>query len=342
MDLYARVNILDGRSVRLPRGDVETAIALHNDPIARIRSWFDQGVDHVHIVDLDAAAYDDRRNRDLIDKILEVVEGDVQVSGGIRSHVEAARLLDKGAWRIVMGTAAIEDQNMVWELCREYPVQVSVALDVHPDEQLATRGWKHNSGRYLEEVMIEMESAGAASFLVAEVGRDALVDAPNFHILTEAVAAVEEPVIAAGGVRNLDDLRRLVGLSVKKRRLGGVVVGREVSQGRFTVAEARQVLSEAPEIVDAPDVEEPAEASTTTAPSPSASPLLMDLAASYKRLAEECEAAAVHARRAASRFADSDAAEGAAHAFASQGHLHSASDSIKRLAAQHAEHHQKD
>ncbi len=341
MDLYARVNILDGRSVRLPRGDVENAIALHNDPLARIRSWFEQGVDHVHIVDLDAAAYGDRRNRDLIDRILDEVDDDIQVSGGIRSHVEAARLLDRGAWRIVMGTAAIEDQNMVWDLCREYPVRVSVSLDVHEDEQLATRGWRQNSGRYLEEVMIEMESAGVASFLVAEVGRDALVDPPNFQILTAAVAAVEEPVIAAGGVRNLDDLRRLTALSVKKRRLGGVVVGREVSQGRFTIAEAREILDATPRLVEATETDAPTPAASER-PANLASPVLMDLAASYKRLAEECEAAAVHARRAASRFSSNDVAEGAAHAYASQGHLYRANDSLKRLATQHADHHERE
>ncbi|MPZ52368.1 MAG: hypothetical protein GEU79_06475 [Acidimicrobiia bacterium] len=95
-------------------------------------------------------------------------------------------------------------------------------------------------------------------------------------------------------------------------------------------------------MVEASDMEEPVPPSTTAAATGSASPLMMDLAASYKRLAEECESAALHARRAASRFIDNEPVEGAAHAFASQGHLHRAGDSIKRLATQHAEHHQKD
>src|SRR5690606_37065214 len=103
MDLSARVNILDGRAVRLPRGDVHDAIALHNDPLGRINNWFQQGADHVHVVDLDAAAFGDDKNRYLIDRILDEATGQVQVAGGIRSHVEAARLLEQGAWRIVMG-----------------------------------------------------------------------------------------------------------------------------------------------------------------------------------------------------------------------------------------------
>jgi phosphoribosylformimino-5-aminoimidazole carboxamide ribotide isomerase len=243
MDLYARVNILDGRAVRLPRGDVREAIALDADPVHRAQSWIDQGADFIHVVDLDAAAFGDYKNRPLIDRIVRSLEAPVQVAGGIRSPGEAARLLERGAWRIVMGTAAIENQNMVWELCRQYPGKVAVAVDVHPDEEVMTRGWTRNSGRYLEEVLIEMAAAGAAAILVAEAGRDALVEPPDLRILTEALAAVEEPVIAAGGVRDLYDLARLTRLEAGGRRLAGVVVGREVTHGRFTIEEAKRVLA---------------------------------------------------------------------------------------------------
>jgi phosphoribosylformimino-5-aminoimidazole carboxamide ribotide isomerase len=243
MDLYARVNILGGRAVRLPRGNVREAIALDVDPVARARNWVAQGADHLHIVDLDAAAHGDYRNRELIDRIIAGVAAQVQVAGGIRSHVEAARLLDQGAWRIVMGTAAIEDQNMVWEICRDYPGRIAVAIDVRPDDEVATRGWTRNSGRYLEEVLIEMSSAGVAAFLIAEAGRDALVEPPNWRMLSDALAVVDEPVIAAGGVRNLEDLRRLVRMEAAGRQLAGVVVGREVTDGRFTIEEAKQVLA---------------------------------------------------------------------------------------------------
>src|SRR5690606_38342003 len=154
MDLYARVNILDGRAVRLPRGDVHDAIALHNDPLGRINNWFQQGADYVHVVDLDAAAFDDDKNRYMIDLILDEATGPVQIAGGIRSPVEAARLLDRGAWRIVMGTAAIENQNMVWDLCRDFPGRVAVSLDVRSDEAVASPRCTNNTVRCLEEVLI--------------------------------------------------------------------------------------------------------------------------------------------------------------------------------------------
>ena len=243
MDLYARVNVLGGLSVRLPRGRLDDAIALDNDPIRRARHWSEQGVDYMHIVDLDAAAYGDYRNRELIDRLIEQVPVPVQVAGGIRSEMEAQRLIENGAWRIVMGTAAIENQNMVWDLCRENPDRIAVSLDVRSDEEIVTKGWTENSGRYLEEVLIEMSSAGVVSFLVSEAGRDALEDPPNLQIMAEALATVEQPVIAAGGVRDLEDLRDLVRLQASGRSLEGVIVGREVTAGRFSIEEAKQVLA---------------------------------------------------------------------------------------------------
>ncbi len=243
MDLYARVNILGGLSVRLPHGGLDEAIPLDNDPIGRAKNWVQQGVDYLHIVDLDAAAYGDYRNRDLIRRLVDEIEIPVQVAGGIRSEGEGEKLLDSGAWRIVMGTAAIENQIMVWEMCRDHPGKIVVSLDVRPNEEVATRGWTQNSGRFLEEVLIEMSSAGAVAFLVAEAGRDALTDPPNLQILSEALATVEEPVIAAGGVRDLEDLRKLMLLETSGRTLGGLIVGREVTAGRFTVEEAKEVLA---------------------------------------------------------------------------------------------------
>lgn len=331
MDLYARVNILDGRAVRLPRGDVHDAIALHNDPLGRVNNWFQQGADHVHVVDLDAAAFGDHKNRPLIDRILEEATGEVQIAGGIRSHVEAARLLEKGAWRIVMGTAAIEDQNMVWDLCREFPGRIVVSLDVRDDEEIATRGWTKNSGRYLEEVLIEMSAAGAAAFLVSEVGRDILTEASNMQILAEALATVEEPVVAAGGVRDLEDLKRLLALSIHDRRVAGVVVGREVTQGRFTLTEAKDVIAAGPPRMptEAPVVEKPARASVP--------PLLADAAAAYQRAADAADLAAAEARAAAKLMQDGDGGGGAAHAFAAQGHLAAAVEQLEDLAKIHAQ-----
>lgn len=219
---------------------------------------------------------------------------------------------------------------MVWDLCRDFPGQIVVSLDVRPDEEIATRGWTKNSGRYLEEVLIEMSSAGAAAFLVSEVGRDVITETTNVQILAEALATVEEPVVAAGGVRDLDDLKRLLALSIHGRQVAGVVVGREVTQGRFTLAEAKEVIAAGPPRVPV-EAPEPPPTARSTLP-----PLMADAAAAYLRVAEIADQAAAQARTAAHQMQEGDGSSGAAHAFAVQGHLASAMEQIENLAKAHA------
>lgn len=327
MDLYARINILDGRAVRLPRGNIADAIALDADPVARAQSWAEQGADRLHVVDLDAAAYGDMRNRVLVDRLISQAGIDVQVAGGIRSHVEAKRLLETGAWRIVMGTAAIEDQNMVWDLCRDHPGQIVVSLDVRPDEEIATRGWTKNSGRYLEEVLIEMSSAGVSAFLVAEAGRDALSTPPDYRILGEALTTVPEPIIASGGVGDIDQLEKLLSIGTAERRLGGVIVGREITAGRFSIAEAKKLIARGPRVEKAPAAE------IEKAP-----PTLAPLAKTFHELAEQCERAAAHARTGADRMLAGDLDAGLAQGFATEGHLRLAQELLTDLSKHHSDY----
>jgi phosphoribosylformimino-5-aminoimidazole carboxamide ribotide isomerase len=239
MDLYARVNILEGKAVRLPRGNVkDEVIFLEANPIERAHGWVAKGANRLLIVDLDAAAHGDYRNRALIRDLVAAVDVPVQVGGGIRSTAEVDGLLDAGAWRVVMGTTAMDDQVLFWDLCRDHPGRIAVSLDVLPDQELAIRGWTEGSGSYLEETLIELSAAGAAAFMMSEVGRDALNEPPNFDNLRLALDTVEQEVVAAGGVRGLEDLTILRDLEADGRQLAGVVVGREVTAGRFTFEEA--------------------------------------------------------------------------------------------------------
>ena len=243
MDLYARVNILDGRAVRLPYGDVREAIALDDDPVNRAKGWIAKGADRLHIVDLDAAAYGDYKNRELIASIIKAVDVPVQVGGGVRSQVDVQRVLDMGAWRVAVGTLAIIDQVGFWELNRLHPHRIVVALDVRPDLEISIHGWTERTGEFLEETLINLSSGGAAAFMISEVGRDALVEPPNFDALEMALSIVDEPVIAAGGVRDLDDIARLSRLEVDGKSVAGVVVGREVTAGRFTIEQCVAALA---------------------------------------------------------------------------------------------------
>jgi phosphoribosylformimino-5-aminoimidazole carboxamide ribonucleotide (ProFAR) isomerase len=132
---------------------------------------------------------------------------------------------------------------MVWELCRDHPEKIVVSLDVRPDEEIAIKGWLVDSGVFLEQALIDLSSAGVAAFLVGEAGRDALISPSNYGILRRALSLAQEPIIAAGGAMDMSDLRSLATLEENGRRLDGVIVGREVTEGRFTMEEACQVLS---------------------------------------------------------------------------------------------------
>jgi phosphoribosylformimino-5-aminoimidazole carboxamide ribotide isomerase len=242
MELYARVNILDGKAVRLPHGTLDEVIYLDADPVARSLGWIAQGADRLHLVDLDAAITGDYKNRPLIREIIAEVGVPVEVGGGVRSNLEVDRLLDAGAWRVVMGTVAVTDQVLFWEICRSHPGRIAVSLDINEDLELVTQGWQHGSGRYLEETLIELASAGAAAYLISEVGRDALSEPPNLEALGMATALVGEEVIAAGGVRDLDDIRSLLKIREDEKRIAGLIVGREVTSGRFTVEDAQALM----------------------------------------------------------------------------------------------------
>lgn len=242
MDLYARVNIWQGDAVRLPRGDVADAMVLDTDPVNRAEGWVDAGADIMHVVDIDAA-FGDYSSRPIVEAIISSLDVPVQVAGGVRSPGEVERLIGYGAWRLVLGTVAMQDQVMVWNLCREYADQIVVSLDVWPDEEIAVAGWTQGSGIYLEQALIDLSSAGVASFLVAEAGRNALQERANMRILEMALEKVGEPVIAAGGASDMEELAALVDLEVGGRRLGGVIVGREVTEGRFTVADAKEIMA---------------------------------------------------------------------------------------------------
>lgn len=323
MDLYARLNILGGHSVRLPRGELSDAIRLDNDPVSRARSWAEQGADVIHVVDLDAAAHQDYRNRDLIDEMIKATPIPIQVAGGVRSPREATRLIEAGAFRVVMGTAAIEDQNMVWDLCRDHPSKIVVSIDVRADLEIAIRGWAMNSGRYLEEVLLEMSDAGVTSFLIAEAGRDALLEPPNMNLLATALASVDDEVISSGGVRHLDDLREVTALASHGKRVQGVIVGREVTHGRFTIDEAKAVLAEAASrAVPTDDVQ-----TSRSAPDR----VITDSAERYQLLAAELERAAAHARTSAQRLLAGEITRGHTHGLTTVGHMRKANQLLDEL-----------
>jgi phosphoribosylformimino-5-aminoimidazole carboxamide ribotide isomerase len=238
MELYPAIDLLGGRCVRLYQGDYERETVYGDDPVGQARSFEAAGADWIHVVDLDAARTGEPVNRDVVAAIAAGVDVPVQSGGGVRDEVAARALFDAGVARVVVGTAALEDPDFVRRLAVSHPV--AVGLDAR-GRDVAVRGWTEGSGADLIELASAFENAGVAALVVTEISRDGTLDGPDVVGLTDVLAATSIPVIASGGVGTLDDLRALGRLESAGRRLSGVIAGRALYEGRFSVTDAVEV-----------------------------------------------------------------------------------------------------
>jgi len=239
LTLLPAVDLLDGQAARLVQGAVGTETA-YGDPVRAASVFAEQGAAWLHVVDLDAAFGRGPRNRDQLARVVKAVAPvRVEASGGVRTADDLAALLDLGAARVVIGTAAHEDPERVLEACQRHADAVAVGLDAR-GRVLQARGWT-SSGGDLFETLARLDASGCRRFVYTEVARDGMLTGPALASLGEVLAATDRPVIASGGVSSLDDLRALAPLAV--RGLEGVIVGKALYAGRFTVAEALATLS---------------------------------------------------------------------------------------------------
>ena len=235
MRLFPAIDLRDGRAVRLYQGDYGRETVYNDDPVAQALAFEAEGAEWIHVVDLDAARTGDPKNREVIAAISSAVSVPVQTGGGVRSEHDADELFAAGVARVVLGTAALEQPELVRTLARRVPV--AVGLDARGRE-VAVRGWEQGSGRDLLDVAREFADAGVEALVVTEIGRDGTLGGPDLDGLGEVLEATELPVIASGGVGSLDDLRALAALRTSGRRLMGAIVGRALYEGSFSVRDA--------------------------------------------------------------------------------------------------------
>ena len=241
MDLYPAIDLRDGRCVRLYQGDYGRETVYGDDPVAQALAFEAEGAAWIHVVDLDAARTGDPVNRPIVAAIAAAVSVPVQTGGGVRDEAAADALIDGGVSRVVLGTAALEQPELVRRLAARMPV--AVGLDAH-GRDVAVRGWEQKSGRDLIDVARSFADAGVAALVVTEIGRDGTLEGPDLEGLAAVLGASDVDLIASGGVGSLDDLAALAGLEVGGRRLAGAIVGRALYEGSFTLTEARlQVAS---------------------------------------------------------------------------------------------------
>jgi phosphoribosylformimino-5-aminoimidazole carboxamide ribotide isomerase len=250
-ELYPAIDLRGGRAVRLLRGDYAAETVYSDDPVAVARSFEAAGARWIHVVDLDAARSGEAGNLELVAAVAKSVGCSVQPGGGVRSVAAAERLIDAGVARIVVGTAAVERPELVTELAARFPGRVAVGLDAR-GRRLAVKGWTETTGADLVEAAKRLECAGLAALIVTEIGRDGTMTGPDLDQLGAVLEATGVDVIASGGVGTLDDIAALAGLRSRagagvspegQRSLAGIIVGRAIYEGRFTVEEALRCLA---------------------------------------------------------------------------------------------------
>jgi phosphoribosylformimino-5-aminoimidazole carboxamide ribotide isomerase len=239
--LYPAIDLKDGRAVRLRQGDFERSTVFSEDPVAQARAFAEDGARALHVVDLDGALAGEPVHAALVATIAAAFPGTVHLGGGLRSRAAIETGLATGVDRVVVGTAVVSDESLLdWAIDR-LGDRLVVALDARQGK-VATHGWTRISDREAVDVAKELVSTGVRHLLYTDISRDGTLGGPNLSALRRlAEAAPPLGLIASGGVSSLDDLRRLRDLKVQTLR--GVVVGRALYEGRFSVADALDVLA---------------------------------------------------------------------------------------------------
>jgi 1-(5-phosphoribosyl)-5-[(5-phosphoribosylamino)methylideneamino] imidazole-4-carboxamide isomerase/N-(5'phosphoribosyl)anthranilate isomerase len=237
LNLLPAVDVAGGQAVRLVRGAAGTETR-YGEPVEAALAFQRDGAQWLHLVDLDAA-FGRGGNAELMARVIARLDIAVELSGGIRDDASLRAALATGAARVNLGTAALEDPLWCDRVVGEHGDRVAVGLDVR-GHTLAARGWTREGGD-LFEVLARLDTAGCARYVVTDIRRDGTLTGPNLDLLREVCAATTVPVIASGGVSTLDDLRALAGL--ESAGVEGVITGKALYAGAFTVAQALAVLA---------------------------------------------------------------------------------------------------
>ncbi len=237
-EVVPAVDVQDGQVVQLVGGERGSG-RRYGDPVAAAERWVDAGARTLHLVDLDGAFDGERRNADAVEAILGAVDVDVQLGGGIRTADDARDLLDRGVDRVVLGTAAVEDPDLVAELADDHPEGVMVSLDAR-DGEVVVSGWTAGTGLDPAEAAARFERLGAAAVLFTDVDVEGRLGGVRTAPVERLVEAVDVPVVASGGVAAVEDV-----VSLRRAGAAAVVVGTALYEGRFALAEAQRAADAA-------------------------------------------------------------------------------------------------
>jgi phosphoribosylformimino-5-aminoimidazole carboxamide ribotide isomerase len=233
--LYPAIDLKDGQCVRVLRGDLDKATVFNSSPGDQARQWAEDGFHWIHVVDLNGAVQGRAINEKAVEAILEAVSVPVQLGGGIRSLKDIERWIEAGVSRVILGTVAVTEPEIVKEAARLWPEQIAVSVDVRGGK-VATQGWTESSDLDAVTVARRFEDGGVGALIITDIDRDGTVMGFNVEAFGAIADAVAIPVIAAGGLASVDDIVRL--RAHKGTPIAGAVLGRALYNGAITAPEA--------------------------------------------------------------------------------------------------------
>lgn len=239
MILYPAIDIKDGVCVRLKKGNMNTATVYSADPAAQASIFQDQGFKWLHVVDLNGAFAGESVNSAVVTAILRKTSSQVQLGGGIRSLSHIENWLSKGVTRVILGTVAVRDPELLHEACRLFPGQIAVGIDARGGK-IAVEGWMKTSHLGVIELSLRLEDAGVTAIIYTDIDRDGVLSGINWSSTLELARHTSVPVIASGGFSSFEDIKRMV--MPDAAILNGVISGRALYDGRIDVAKALSAL----------------------------------------------------------------------------------------------------
>ena len=240
MILYPAIDLKDGQCVRVLHGDLDTATVFNTSPAAQAASFVEAGFHWVHVVDLNGAVQGKAVNEKAVEAILQSVSIPVQLGGGIRSLKDIERWIEAGVSRVILGTVAVTQPEIVHEAAKLWPEQIAVSVDVRSGK-VATQGWTESSDLDAVTVAKRFEDAGVGALIITDIDRDGTVMGFNVEAFGAIADAVAIPVIAAGGLATIDDI-----VKIKARKgvpIAGAVLGRALYNGAINPEEALKVAA---------------------------------------------------------------------------------------------------
>jgi phosphoribosylformimino-5-aminoimidazole carboxamide ribotide isomerase len=239
MILFPAIDLKDGQAVRLIKGDMEQTTVFNDDPAAQAMEFVKAGCEWLHLVDLNGAFAGEPINAAPVEAILRQTKTPAQLGGGIRDMATIERWLDKGLARVILGTVAVENPDLVREAAKAFPAQVAVGLDAR-NGRVATRGWAEETDMMVTDLAKSFEDAGVAAIIYTDINRDGAMKGPNVEATADLARAVNIPVIASGGVSSLQDLQSLKDTGV----IHGAISGRALYDGAINLSDALAALAD--------------------------------------------------------------------------------------------------